>query len=110
MPDDRHAMTSGDVLERNKDLLDAAGALLAALPGPAVGAHPVARRRDAHPDAAGRGLDRVDVYVDGRPQSTSDVADGAGHHDGRGRCRGSVRIEGFAAGALVAARKSTRCG
>jgi hypothetical protein len=103
--DERHEMTRRDVLESNVDLLDRAGALLAGRP---------VRRLALSPSLAGgtltlrlttAGMDRVDVYVDGRPRGSSDVTDGdatlsfvdAGSAT-------TVQVQGFAAGELVAAR------
>jgi len=105
-PDVRHRMTRRDVLEGNLDLLDRAGALLAALP---------VRRLDADADLGADGMlrleldvanvDRADVYVDDRPRTSVDVS--AGH--ATVKVEGvpgamSVRVEGFADGTLVAAR------
>jgi hypothetical protein len=104
--DVRHELTRRDVLEGNVDLMEAAGALLAGRPR---------RRLDltASTDGAGvltlqlstTGLDRVDVYVDGRPRSSTDVADGTTSlpvTDAAGAT--VVQVQGFAAGELVAAR------
>jgi hypothetical protein len=103
--DVRHEMTRRDVLENNVDLLDAAGALLA---GQTV------RRLRLTPSLAGGtltlqlttgGIDRVDVYVDGRPRGSSDVSDGATTLTFAGvGAATTVQVQGFAAGDLVAAR------
>jgi C-terminal processing protease CtpA/Prc len=104
--DVRHDMTRRDVLENNVDLLDAAGALLAGLP---------VRRLALSPSRAADGtltlqlitggLDRVDVYVDGRPRGSSDVTDGETTLTFTGvAATAVVQVQGFAAGALVAAR------
>jgi hypothetical protein len=72
-PDSTHQMTRNDLLEGNVDLLDAAGALLAAMPN---------RRLDVSTSLAGttltveldvEGLDRVDLYLDDRPISSEDL-------------------------------------
>jgi len=103
--DVRHELTRRDVLENNVDLLDAAGALLAG--------RPVRRLRLTPSLAAGTltlqlgtaGVDRVDVYVDGRPRGSSDMGDGdvTLTFDGVGTAT-TVQVQGFAAGELVAAR------
>jgi C-terminal processing protease CtpA/Prc len=104
--DVRHEMTRRDVLEGNADLLEAAGALLAGRPKRRLG-------MSASTDPAGyltlqltlSGIDRVDVYVDGRPRSSTDVGDGAASitvADAGGAS--VVQVQGFAAGELVAAR------
>lgn len=104
--DVRHTMTRRDVLENNVDLLDAAGALLAGRP---------VRRLRLTPTLAADGtltlqlttggLDRVDVYLDGRPRGSSDVSDGESTltFPGTGAAT-TVQVQGFAAGTLVAAR------
>jgi C-terminal processing protease CtpA/Prc len=104
--DVRHDMTRRDVLENNVDLLDAAGALLAGLP--------VRRLRLAPSRAADGtltlqlttgGLDRADVYVDGRPRGSSDVADGETTLTfAEVAAKAVVQVQGFAAGGLAAAR------
>jgi C-terminal processing protease CtpA/Prc len=104
--DVRHEMTRRDVLENNVDLLDAAGALLAGRP---------VRRLRLTPSLAAdgtltlqlttAGMDRVDVYVDGRPRGSSDVTDGDATltFAGAGAAT-TIQVQGFAAGDLVAAR------
>jgi hypothetical protein len=104
-PDHRHEMTRRDVLENNVDLMERAGQLLAGMPR---------RRLDVAASMSGAmltlevdvmGVDRLDVYVDDRPRASIDASDG--HRtievdDVRGADQ--VRVEGFSAGALVAAR------
>jgi hypothetical protein len=105
-PDERHRMTRRDVLEGNQDLLDRAGALLAAMP---------VRRLEvaAEVDAGGTltvelevgGLDRADVYVDDRPRASVDLAGGTATVSVEDAAdAATVRVEGFADGELVAAR------
>jgi C-terminal processing protease CtpA/Prc len=104
-PDVRHELTRRDVLQGNLDLLDKAGALLVGRPR---------RRLDLTTSTSGDdlvlqltlgGLDRVDVYVDGRPRLSADVVDGPRELslDGCGAAA-VVQVQGFAAGELVAAR------
>ncbi|MEU0881524.1 S41 family peptidase [Lentzea sp. NPDC005914] len=99
-PTHQHKLTRADLLQGNVDLLARAGSLLAAMPvrrlGVAVAGTTVSL------DTVN--LDRVDVYVDGRPATSLDVTDGA--HTATLSATGSeVRVEGFADGQLVAARK-----
>lgn len=102
VPDIGHRMTRDDVLHDNTDLLARAGEVLAALPS---------FRLDATRDGATlrlrtKGLDRVDVFVAGRPRASADVSDGdtsVSVTPAPGP-RGTVRIEGYAAGILAAAR------
>jgi hypothetical protein len=104
--DRRHELTRRDVLEGNVDLLEAAGALLASLPArrlalaPSLGADGTLTL-----DVATAGIDRLDVYVDGRPRTSADVGDG-GHVLTVAGVAGAdrVRVEGYAGGVLVAAR------
>jgi hypothetical protein len=78
VPDSIHRMTKNDVLDGNVDLINAAGALLAALPSRKLVATP-------GPVASGKskvalvtaGIDRVDLAVDARPVTSVDVNDGS---------------------------------
>jgi hypothetical protein len=108
MADTVHAITEADLLEDNRDLIEAA---VAAMQDRAT------RRLDADVSAGGdrvtidvatTNLDRVDAYLDGRPVASEDVPDG--------RCtfvipraqigeRAELRLEGFADGTLGAARR-----
>ncbi len=103
--DVRHEMTRRDVLESNVDLLDAAGALLAGRPVRRLALTPSVDGGTLTLQLTTGGLDRVDVYVDGRPRGSSDVGDGATTltFAGSGGAT-TVQVQGFAAGELVAAR------
>ncbi|GAB1823425.1 S41 family peptidase [Herbidospora sp. RD11066] len=96
VPSVRHELTVADLLGGNPDLMETAGRELAKLP----------RRRLRIGAAEGTvhfdtlGLDRVDVYVDGRPRGSIDVTDGPGSlavPSGE-----EIRAEGFKNGELVA--------
>jgi hypothetical protein len=105
-PNQRHRMTRRDVLEGNQDLLDRAGALLAALPVRRleVTAKP-STRGTLTLDLEVRGLDRADLYLDNRPRASVDLADSTATvtlKDAAGAQ--AVRVEGFSDGELVAAR------
>jgi hypothetical protein len=51
------------------------------------------------------GIERLDVYVDGRPRASTDVTDGASNVSATGVTgAGIVRVEGCAGGELAAAR------
>jgi hypothetical protein len=105
-PDERHRMTRRDVLEGNQDLLDRAGGLLAALP-----VRRLEVRGEVGADSTLRlelevvNLDRADVYVDDRPRASVDLTGGTATVTVENAAGvGSVRVEGFSDGELVAAR------
>jgi hypothetical protein len=109
-PDERHPLTRRDLLEDNRDLLDKAGKLLRAMP---------VRRLEvqAAPDVGGAltvrlqvgGLDRADVYVDGRPRDSVDLTGAEATVTVPGAAAATaVRVEGFAGGELVASRTVAR--
>ncbi|MFG2295804.1 S41 family peptidase [Streptomyces sp. NPDC048603] len=103
-PDESHRMTRRDLLQGNADLFERAGRILKDLEPHAVSI------TDATP--AGDGLrlkvkvtniDRLDVYVDQRPRASVDLADGqADVTVPDAAAAHSARVEGFAAGELVA--------
>jgi hypothetical protein len=109
VPDQRHDLTRNDILAGNPDLMEAAGALLAAGPSftlslqfaalPGGGLRATVRHR---------GVDRLDLYVDDRPAKSEPVttADQQTVLDlpfagARGR------VEAFRNGVLVAVRRET---
>ncbi|WP_020385865.1 S41 family peptidase [Kribbella catacumbae] len=105
-PDSTHQLTRADLLEGNVDLLDAAGALLAAMPN---------RRLDVSTSLAGttltveldvEGLDRVDLYVDDRPISSEDLTGAPLSIAITDVAPGQLlRADGYATGTLVASRR-----
>jgi Peptidase family S41 len=109
VPDERHRITKRDVLEGNVDLLDRAGELLAALPVRRLTANATltnAGKLTVAIDA--QGLDRADVFVDGRPRATQDIGAGAASITVSGmQGATSVRIEGYSGDELVACRTVT---
>ncbi|HZA71739.1 MAG TPA: S41 family peptidase [Propionibacteriaceae bacterium] len=104
-PDHRHEMTRRDVLENNADLMERAGQLLAEMPRHRLDVAASMSGAMLTLEVDSMGADRLDVYVDDRPRTTADATDG--HRtikvDGVPGAR-EVRVKGFAAGALVAAR------
>ncbi|HEU0086044.1 MAG TPA: S41 family peptidase, partial [Pseudonocardiaceae bacterium] len=108
-PHHRHLMTRDDLLADNVDLLERAAELLAGMPVHRVG---VTATRDASGALTavieGTGVDRADVILDGRPRASVDLGAtpetvtvpsvAAGQH---------LRVEGYAAGQLVAAQTLT---
>ena len=103
VPDERHRMTRRDVLENNADLLEHAGRMLVTQPSRTL--HVTVRTAAARAltiDLRGAGVDRADVYLDGRPRASADLIDGAASvtvDDVPGVRR--VRAEGFAGDVLV---------
>ena len=103
--DIRHPMTRRDILENNVDLLDEAGALLAGRPVRRLGLSPSIAGGNLSLELTTAGMDRVDVYVDGRPRGSSDVIDGATTLTFAGvGAATTLQVQGFADGELVAAR------
>jgi hypothetical protein len=107
VPDTIHPLTRDDVLAGNTDLLDKAGAILAALP---------VRRLDVSTTVAGgtltvelttEGVDRVDVYLDGRPVASPTVTTPVTSVTVAGVTAGQrLRADGFSEGRLVASRRA----
>jgi hypothetical protein len=107
VPDERHFMTRDDVLSGNVDLINAAAHLLSELPQrtlhvevqPQAGNHLGLR-------VTTQGFNRLDVYLDGRPQTSRDVSDGPvdiSLENGSGAQ--DLELQGFEDNELVAARK-----
>jgi hypothetical protein len=98
-------MTRRDVLDGNLDLLDAAGALLAAMPQRRLAVTPsLAADGTLSVQVGTSGVQRLDVYVDGRPRTSADVVDGDQTLVVPGVAGATrVRVEGWADGELVAA-------
>lgn len=106
VPDLRHEMTRDDLLDDNVDLINRAGEILADLP---------VRRLQARvtDQSAGQlklvtntlGITRLDVFVDGRPQGSIDIADGETDVEVPGQSPASLELKGFDNDELVAARK-----
>ncbi|WP_327633508.1 S41 family peptidase [Kribbella sp. NBC_00482] len=106
-PDQTHRMTRDDLLEGNVDLLNKAGALLAALP---------VRRLDLKTSFTGttltvaidaQGIDRVDLYVDGRPISSEDYTAPLNIDILEVNAGQLLRADGYDGGELVASRRVT---
>jgi hypothetical protein len=104
-PHETHRMTRADLLDGNVDLLNKAGALLAAQP---------VRKLELKTSLSGttltvavdtHGLDRVDLYLDGRPISSEDVT-GPLSIDILDVAPGQLlRADGYETGSLVASRR-----
>jgi hypothetical protein len=103
VPEMVHRMTRRDLLEQNADLIAAAAAALAPLPVRELTVLTVTQDSGVSLHVRTRGLDRIDVYVDGRPVESVDVTDGEAAvllpHVG------AVDVRGHLGGNLVARRK-----
>jgi hypothetical protein len=88
VPDQRHHMTSRDLLGLNDDLVRRAARILTKKPVYALSVKPFTRKEGARgivvtasskiePPNKGRNISRLDVYVDGRPHKSLDAKDGS---------------------------------
>ncbi|MFD3399586.1 S41 family peptidase [Kribbella sp. NPDC058693] len=106
-PHETHRMTKADLLDGNVDLLNKAGALLAALP---------VRRLELKTSISGTTLtvaidaqstDRVDIYLDERPISSEDLTGPLSIDILDANPGALLRADGYASGTLVASRRVT---
>jgi hypothetical protein len=104
-PHETHRMTKADLLDGNVDLLNRAGALLAALP---------VRRLDLKTSVSGttltvaidaQSIDRVDLYLDDRPISSEDLSGPLGIDILEVTPGQLLRADGYQTGSLVASRR-----
>ncbi|WP_238152726.1 S41 family peptidase [Kribbella speibonae] len=104
-PHETHRMTRADLLEGNVDLLNRAGELLAALP---------VRRLDLKTSLSGttltvaidaQGINRVDLYVEGRPISSEDYTTPLSIDILEVTPGQLLRADGYDAGKLVASKR-----
>ncbi|MEU0089229.1 S41 family peptidase [Kribbella sp. NPDC006257] len=107
-PDATHKMTRADLLEGNKDLLDAAGALLAAMPTRSLGVTTALAGTTLTVGLDVDAIDRVDLYLDDRPISSEDLGAAPLSIDILDVTAGQLlRADGYEAGELVASRRVT---
>jgi hypothetical protein len=105
-PTVQHAMTRADILNGNVDLLAKASELLAALPVRRLSVTAAFTRAGLRVEITAAGLDRVDVYVDGRPIGSEDVpAEPIVLTELRASVGSVVVARGYLAGELVASRR-----
>ncbi|MFF0345297.1 S41 family peptidase [Kribbella sp. NPDC004875] len=106
-PQETHRMTRADLLEGNVDLLNKAGALLAAMP---------VRRLDLKTSLDGttltvaidvQGINRVDVYLDDRPISSEDLTTTLSIDILDVTPGQLLRADGYQSGVLVASRRQS---
>lgn len=106
MPTVQHALTKADVLRGNVDLFDKAGKILAGLPDRRLTVTTERVSPDLEIEVTAVGLDRVDLYVDGRPIASLDLVGTPVTSTAAGAGAGAaVLAEGFSAGRLVASRR-----
>lgn len=107
IPDEIHHMTSNDLLNKNEDLLNAAAKLLAGMPVRELDAEIASAENGAlHLEINTRNLNRLDVYVGGRPQASLDIGDGATAYTVPAEAAvGEIELRGFSDGELVARRR-----
>jgi hypothetical protein len=106
VPDHEHRMTRRDLLEGNRDLIESAGALLAAMPRYRLDATAAKIGGSLRIELEASNIDRLDFEIDGRPQRSVDVADGDRTFDlPTSLLHGTLGLKGYKAGELVAARR-----
>jgi Peptidase family S41 len=108
VPDERHSMTRADILNKNVDLMEHAGKLLASMPVFQMGTKVVAGAGDTlkvHVDT--QNIDRLDFYLDRHPQRSEPVSAQANSIAVELTRKGAkvLQLEGFRQDKLVAARR-----
>ena len=107
VPDSVHKMTRNDLLNDNVDLINEAGGILSRLPVRRLAAQAKTRGTRLQVVVKTTTLDRLDVFLDGRPQMTRDVKDGVSVFALKMTTPPAKELElrGFAANELVASRR-----
>ncbi|MEL6902101.1 MAG: S41 family peptidase, partial [Cyanobacteria bacterium J06606_4] len=107
VPDSQHALTKNDLLNGNEDLINAAGKILSGMPVKALVLSTKKAKSKLTIKAETVGLDRIDVYIDERPVTSSDI-------EADGDCKLNValpagaamlKVMGYEENQLVAARR-----
>jgi hypothetical protein len=102
-----HLQTLDDVLYGDRDLLNRACLVLSETPPHSL-AVTAARAGDAVTlDIAASGIDRLDIFVDGRPNRSDDIATPATRLTVPAPVGATLQIDGFQQGRLVAMRRLT---
>jgi hypothetical protein len=107
-PDIFYKMTRDDLLKGNVNMIEAAAAVLAAMPVYVLAAQLVADANGRPTlDIETKGIDRIDVFADGRPQSSQQVVDGKSRIglDAAVNAGSTIDIQGYSNGQLAAARR-----
>lgn len=100
-----HQLTSDDLLSGNRDLLDRAGELLAALPVRQLEVTATRTGNTLMVQLTTTGLDRADLYLDDRPVESIAVSDGDTSVTLDESTASVLRVEGFSGRNLAAARR-----
>ncbi|HEY0782603.1 MAG TPA: S41 family peptidase, partial [Thermoanaerobaculia bacterium] len=108
IPDAIHRLTRRDVLNGNVDLIQSAGAMLAGMPIHTVVATVAAGAAGKTLTVTTRNVDRLDLFVDGRPVRSLDVVDGTTTIELPPSLESAATLEvrGFLAGELAASART----
>jgi hypothetical protein len=107
VPDHRHALTRKDVLENNADLIERAAGLLAGMPVRRLSVKVTPKPGDKLAvEVDARNMDRLDFYLDGRPQRSEAVSQtNPVAIELKRNGAATLLVEGFEQDELVAARR-----
>ncbi len=104
-PDERYFMTRNDLLNSNEDLIRSAAEILSGLPRRQLDVATSSSGSTLNVEVTTRGLDRLDVYLDGRPVQTMNVGDGTTIFQVEVAGADLLELAGYEDGDYVAARK-----
>lgn len=106
-PDQVHHMTANDLLNKNQDLINSAGQLLAQMRSQELEAKILAGDNGAvKVTVTTKNIHRLDVWVGGRPQTSLDIDDGKTTLSvAMGTRANKIELRGFAYGELVAVKR-----
>lgn len=108
VPDERHSMTRADILNKNVDLMEHAGKLLASMPFVQMTTNVAAGAGDTLKlQVDTQNIDRVDFYLDSHPERSEAVSAQANSVTVELTPRGGkiLQLQGFRQDKLVAARR-----
>ncbi len=108
-PDELHHMTANDLLNKNEDLINRAAQLLAEMRAQTLDVKFLARENGTVKlTVTTKNIERLDMWVGGRPQSSLDVGDGKTMLAvALGKRAKRIEVRGFANEELVAVKKFT---
>jgi hypothetical protein len=108
VPDELHSMTRDDILKKNVDLMEHAGQLLASMPVVQMAIKVAAGAGDTLKiQVDTQNIDRLDFYLDSRPQRSEPVSAQANSVavEMTGKGGKVLQLQGFQQDKLVAARR-----